>query len=127
MKLLCITSLLWLRNAVRAFTQRRPVFGCITTTVVGASVNLWRDYQYDSIRRTIDVTCAKLAYLFYLYDGMVRQRCTVGKVVALCSTNVCYVCSRYDILNKWRIFHPVFHLNVYNSQRLLLCDGTECN
>lgn len=120
MKLLCITSLLWLRNAYRAFRRRKPVFGVVTTIVTAASVNLWRDYQYHSKRRTVDVCCARVAYVYYFYDGYFMKPLTVGKVAALCATNTCYLFSQLNILNRWCTFHPLFHLNVYNSQRLLL-------
>lgn len=119
MRLLCWTSCSWIRNIIKAFKLKKKTFGILTSISTLASVNLWRDYQYTSTRRAFDVFSARCLGLYYVKYGFFDHPINRYKrLTPFTMTSLFYLLSKYGI--KPNLSHFVFHLNVYNSQRILL-------
>lgn len=119
MKILCVTSLLWLRNVFKAFKKKRNTFGVLTSSTCVASVNLWRNYNYNSIRRNVDVMLARVTCAYYVSfaykNGYVTHKLWTRAILAKLTYYLS--CITKQKLNIW---HPMFHMIVYDTQRLLL-------
>ena len=119
MKLLCLTSMSWIRNIVKAFKMKKNTFGILTSISTVASINLWRNYQYMSMRRTFDVFIARCLGIYYIKYGFLDSRLnTCNRFLSFSVTGVCYLLSKHGF--KPRISHFLFHVNVYNIQRIML-------
>lgn len=123
MKLLCITSLLWLNNVYKSFKKGVKIFGTVTTITTVASVNLWRNYQYNSIRRNCDVIVARLTFVYYIIYSLLNK--VMNKSLFICGISTCalYLKSVNTKTHcKWynKIWHPLFHLMVYKVQDTMI-------
>ena len=126
--ILCVTSVSWLRNALVAFRSRRWFMGTSTSVCSFASLNLWRNYNQNSLRRTVDVAVARLTGVYYalLYVRRFNRLGTADRVrdvVYVVFTNTCYVlscvvCCKSDDIALF--FHTCFHVGVYHVQSNLL-------
>lgn len=126
--LLCVTSLSWLRHAKKAFQARRWLFGTWTSVCSVTSLNLWRNYNANSLRRTADIFVARSTGVYYacLLVRRFRQLNSVDRWIDLfCTvfTNTCYFLSsvvycEYDDIAL--ICHTWFHVGVYKIQGRLL-------
>jgi len=120
MKLLCITSFMWIKNVIKAFQKKQPIMGIITSMSTLASVNLWRDYNKLSMRRKIDVYCARTTGVYYLYRSYVLD--PTRMIVKTCNfvTASFFYMGSCLFFEKDNVFHMLFHLNIYKIQNLLL-------
>lgn len=126
--ILCVTSVSWLRNALVAFRSRRWFMGTLTSVCSLASLNLWRNYNQYSLRRTVDVVVARLTGVYYalLYVRRFQKISTTDRVrdvVYVVFTNTCYLLSCVVFCKSDEIalfFHTCFHVGVYNVQSTLL-------
>lgn len=117
MKILCITSLFWIKNIVRAFKNNKRSIGTLTTLNTCASVNLWRKYEFYSTRRKVDVLFARFTSVYYVWNTYVTRSTSnlLQTTKLLLITGTCYIGSKYNFFN-WRFWHILFHLNVYRLQ-----------
>lgn len=126
--LLCVTSLSWLRHAKTAFQTRKWVFGAWTSVCSMASLNLWRNYNPKSLRRTVDILVARSTGVYYacLLTRRFRQLNTLDRwrdLLYTVFTNTFYflssvVYSKHD--NIALFCHTWFHVGVYKIQGRLL-------
>lgn len=123
---LCLTSFSWLFNARRAFLLKKTRLGLVTTVCSLVSMNLWRDYEYHTVRRTVDICVARATGVYY---GILFVRrwthvpCVVKDVSTMFVTNTCYLLSSHVFKNKETealVFHSLFHVGVFNLQHELL-------
>jgi hypothetical protein len=113
MKILCLTSLSWLKNVFKAFRKKKYTFSFITSITSLASINLWRDYKKHSIRRHIDVSIARLTALYYVYFSWNYPIWKLYKEIIF--TNSMYLMSE-----KNKIFHILFHIGVFDCQNKII-------
>ena len=118
MKLLCLTSLMWVRNVIVAFRKKRNTVGYTTLASTFASVNLWRKYDFLSLRRKCDVIIARCTLCIYVYEAYKRNMINQLKINAILAYSF-YKMSSCEILN-WKIWHISFHLVVFNTQNRIL-------
>lgn len=125
--LLCVTSLSWLVHAKRAWDSRKKGVLVSTSLCSAASVNLWRNYHPDCLRRTVDIVVARITAVYYglCFVRRWNRLDRVDRVVDIAHvacTNACYWLSsvifcQYE--NIWLFFHTLFHMCVYKVQSRL--------
>lgn len=125
--LLCVTSLSWLVHAKRAFRSRKRMMGLSTSLCSVASLNLWRNYDPDCLRRTVDVLVARATGMYYgvLFVRRWNRLDHMERAIDLfhiAGTNMCYLLSsviycQYDDVALF--FHTLFHMCVYKVQSRL--------
>lgn len=113
MKILCLTSLSWFKNVFKGLRKKKYTFSIITSLTSLASINLWRNYKKQSVRRYIDVYMARLTGIYYVYFSWNYPIIKLYKEIIL--TNLMYLMS-----NKNKYFHILFHIGVYNCQNKII-------
>ena len=124
--ILFATSVSWLFNAKRAFRFGKPMFGIVTSICSLVSANLWRNYDYKSVRRTIDICTARATGVYYAFL-FTRKWChkefVKTDLLKIVFTNACYLMSSCVFKNHENtalLFHTLFHSSVYELQSDLL-------
>ena len=124
---LCLTSFSWLFNARRAFLLKKTRLGVVTTVCSLVSMNLWRDYDYNNVRRTADICVARVTGVYYgilfVYRWTHVPCCVVKDVSNMFVTNTCYLLSSHVLKHKETealMFHSLFHVGVFNLQHELV-------
>ena len=119
MKILCVTSLSWIRNIVKSFKRGKKIFATVTSATTIASVNLWRKYDKQSIRRNVDVFCARCTCVYYTLFSIREHKINKGLIYRTSLASLFYNLSVMELLHfvPW---HVAFHLTVYDIQRELI-------
>jgi hypothetical protein len=115
------SSIGFMAPSLYAYYNGAYFLGVVLTITSAVSANFWR-YAIDSLRRNMDLVVAKIAFVIFMYYGIVHIRnlyCIVTAYTSLPIMGYCYYLSgKLSTENNthWVVYHFVFHcLLIYNQ------------
>ncbi len=124
-KWLVWSSIGFMVPSLYAYYNGAYFLGAVLTITSAVSANFWR-YAIDSWRRNMDLIVAKIAFVIFMYYGIVHIRnlyCIVTVYTSLPIMGYCYYLSgklSKENNTHWVVYHFAFHCLLICGQYIII-------